>query len=392
LSRQQSEGLDGRRAILHRGARSPQSESNETMSRKRATISDVAKASGISIGAVSRILNKDPTLAVREETRIAVHRTIAKLGYSPNPHARSLRMARTGSLAMILPEINSPAFTAMIQGAQKAAHERGYSMLLGGIGPDGDDPKLPARLLERNRVDGFLVSSGLRETQSLAALRSLGAPAVLLNRYLDDAQPHVVLDDKGGASALVRHLTDLGHRRIGFLGSPKRFLGTRRVAGYRAALSEVGISFDASLIADAGYTREGGESAMEALLSLRRPPTAVFTTNHLVAAGALVTAERRGITVPKDLSIGSFYDGPVAEILHPSLTAVRFPLEQLGFRATSMLIDLVEGKKVTQTSVILPHEKVVVRASTGPAANASVPPSAAQHRRKARGQLRPTRA
>ena len=362
------------------------------MSSKRATITDVAKAVGISIGAVSRILNKDPSLAVREETRVAVHRTMAELGYSPNPHARGLRMARTGSLAMILPEINSPAFAAMIQGAQKAAHERGYSMLLGGVGPDADDPGLPARLLHKNRVDGFLVSSGVGEIESLAALRSLDAPAVLLNRFLDEGQPHVVLDDEGGVAALVRHLIGLGHRRIGFLGSPARFLGTRRVAGYRIALEEAGITFDAALVGDAGYSREGGERAMEALFALRRPPTAVFATNHLVAAGALIVAGRRGVTVPTDLSIGSFYDGPVAELLHPSLTAVRFPLEQLGFRAASMLIDLVEGREVAETSIVLPHEQVVVRGSTAPAVRAQARRSPARHRPEPEGRLRPNRA
>ena len=362
------------------------------MSSKRATITDVAKAVGISIGAVSRILNKDPSLAVREETRVAVHRTMAELGYSPNPHARGLRMARTGSLAMILPEINSPAFAAMIQGAQKAAHERGYSMLLGGVGPDADDPGLPARLLHKNRVDGFLVSSGVGEIESLAALRSLDAPAVLLNRFLDEGQPHVVLDDEGGVAALVRHLIGLGHRRIGFLGSPARFLGTRRVAGYRIALEEAGITFDAALVGDAGYSREGGERAMEALFALRRPPTAVFATNHLVAAGALIVAGRRGVTVPTDLSIGSFYDGPVAELLHPSLTAVRFPLEQLGFRAASMLIDLVEGREVAETSIVLPHEQVVVRGSTAPAVRAQARRSPARHRPEPEGRPRPSRA
>jgi LacI family transcriptional regulator len=362
------------------------------MSLKRVTISEVAKAAGISIGAVSRILNKDPSLAVREETRKAVLKAIAELGYSPNPHARSLRMARTGSLAMILPEIDSPAFAAMIQGAQKAAHERGYSMLLGGVGPDGDDPELPSRLLNRNRVDGFLVSTGLHETESLAALKSLGAPSVLLNRYLDKTQPHVLLDDKGGATALVRHLTGLGHRRIGFLGSVERFLGFRRLAGYRAGLQEAGITFDPALIGNAGYTREGGERAMEALLSLPRPPTAVFATNHLVAAGALVVAGRRAISVPSELSIGSFYDGPVAELLHPALTAVRFPLEQLGFRAASMLIDLVEGKKVAEKSVVLAHEQVVVRGSTGPLVSAQPRPSPGRRPPKPSDRPRPSRA
>jgi DNA-binding LacI/PurR family transcriptional regulator len=359
------------------------------MSRKRATIVEVARAAGVSIGAVSRILNKDPSLAVREETRSAVHRAITELGYSPNPHARGLRMDRTGSLAMILPEINSPAFAAMIQGAQTAAHERGYAMLLGGVGPDGDDPGLPAQLLQRNRVDGFLVSTGLREAELLAALRMLDAPAVLLNRYLDEGQPHVVLDDEGGVAALVRYLIELGHRRIGFLGSTERFLGIRRVTGYRIALDDAGIAFDPALVGNCGYDREGGERATEALLSLPRPPTAVFATNHLVAAGALVVARRRGIAVPADLSIGSFYDGPVAELLYPSLTAVRFPLEQLGFRAASMLIDLVEGKQVVETRVVLPHEQVVARGSTARVVSVPAQPSPARHRPKPGGRPRP---
>lgn len=337
------------------------------MSSRRATISDVAKAVGVSIGAVSRILNRDPSLNVREETRDAVLKMIVELGYSPNPHARSLRTARTGSLAMILPEIDSPAFAAMIQGAQKAAHDRGYSMLLGGVGPDGDDPALPARLLERNRVDGFLVSAGLREVEALAALRELGAPSVLLNRYRDDDQPHVILDDTGGVMAVVNHLTDLGHRRIGFLGSPERFLGVRRLAGYKAALDAAGIVFDPALVVDTGYFREGGDAGLAKLLRSPTPPTAVFATNHLVAAGAIAAAGRHGLSVPGDLSIASFYDGPVAELLQPQLTAVRYPLEQLGHRATDILIDLVEGRSVAETNVVIPHEAVVIRGSTAPA-------------------------
>lgn len=336
------------------------------MPTKRATITDVARAAGISIGAVSRILNGDPSLTVRDETRAAVHQAMTSLGYSPNPNARSLRLARTRSLAMILPEIDSPAFPAIIQGAQQAANERGYSMLVGGVGPDCDDPGLPARLLQRNHVDGFLISSGLRETATLAALRTLQTPAVLLNRYLDADFPHVVFDDEAGVAALVRHLVALGHRRIGFLGSTKRFLGRRRLAGYRAALHEAGIPADRTLVLDAGYTRAGGEQTAEALLSLPQPPTAVFATNHLVAAGIIAAAGRLGIAVPAELSIGSFYDGPVAELLHPSLTAVRFPLEQLGFRAASMLIDLLEDRPVKQTSVTLSHEQVVQRGSTAP--------------------------
>ena len=362
---------------------------------KRATITDVAKAAGISIGAVSRILNADPSITVREETRAAVHRAMAELGYSPNPHARSLRLARAGSIAMILPEIESPAFPMIIQGAQRAAHQRGYAMLLGGVGSDGDDPGLPARLLLRNRVDGFLISTGLREEEMLTALKTLEAPSVLLNRFLDDAHPHVVLDDMAGTAAILRHLLQLGHRRIGFLGSSERFLGRRRVAGYQTALQEAGIPFDPALVANCTYDRAGGEGAMNTLLSQPQPPTAVFATNHLVAAGAMAAVGRHGLSIPADLSVASFYDGPVAELLNPPLTAIRFPLEQLGFQATAMLIDLLEGRPVPQAGAILPHDGIVVRGSTAPPATAHVSlparPAPAPRRPAPAGRLRPTR-
>lgn len=334
------------------------------MSPKRATIADVAKAAGISIGAVSRILNKDPTLAVREETREAVYKAMSELGYSPNPNARSLRMSRTNTLAMVLPEMDSPAFTAIIQGAQRAATSRGYSMLLGGVGSDGDDPQLPARLLKKNRVDGFLVSTGLREAESFAVLKSLGAPSVLLNRYLDEDHPHVILDDEGGVDAMVRYLIELGHRRIGFLGAPERFLGKRRFDGYAKALREAGISVRNELVVDAGYSREGGERGMGALLGLPHPPTAIFATNHLVAAGAIMKADTKGLSVPRDLSVASFYDGPVAELVRPPLTAVRYPLERVGSDAVNILVDLIEGKDLESTKVVLRHEQIVVREST----------------------------
>lgn len=333
------------------------------MQNKKVTIIDVAKAAGVSIGAVSRILSNDPKLNVRAETRESVHKIIAELGYTPNPQARGLRLARTNSFAMIVPEIDSPAFPAIIQGAQMAAQERGYSMLLGGVGENGEDPELANRLLKRNRVDGLLISTGRREPASMSELKTLKAPSVLVNRFLDDAHPHVILDDYQGAAAIVRHLLELGHRRIAFVGELKRFLGTRRISGYKAALQDAGISFDPELTIDAGYDREGGEMGIHRLLALAQRPTAVFATNHLVAAGVLLGTQRTGLSVPEDLSIASFYDGPVAELLNPALTAVRFPLERLGSEAAFMLMDIIENRNVP-TSKILPYDTIVVRGST----------------------------
>jgi len=332
---------------------------------KKVTIVEVAKAAGVSIGAVSRILSNDPKLNVRAETRESVLKVIEELGYAPNPQARSLRTARTNSFAMIVPEIDSPAFPAIIEGAQSAAHERGYSMLLGGVGEHGEDPTLADRLISKNRVDGLLISTGRREPADMPELKTLKAPSVLVNRYLNDSHPHVILDDFAGAMALTRYLIELGHKRIAFVGELNRFLGIRRVGGYKAALEAAGISYDAALTIDAGYAREGGQTGIEALLGLALPPTAVFATNNLVAAGVLLGAQRRGLNVPTDISVASFYDGPVSELLNPALTAVRYPLHQLGADSATMLIDIIEERDVSISRVI-PFETIVRRGSTAP--------------------------
>ncbi|KQR77016.1 LacI family transcriptional regulator [Burkholderia sp. Leaf177] len=337
------------------------------MAAKRVTISDVAKATGVSAGAISRILNNDPSLNVREETKTHVREMITKLGYSPNPQARGLRMSRSGTIAMIVPEINSPAFPAIILGAQTAARELSYSMLLGGIGAEGEDPTLAARILERNRVDGFLVSTGFREKEQFAAVKKLSAPVVLVNRYVDDSVPHVILDDEDGVRAMIVYLFNLGHRRIAFLGGTLRFLGSRRLNGYKLALKELGLPFDNSLVIDAGYDREGGEKAASQLLQLRRRPTALFSTNQLVAAGAMHEAHRRGFKVPNDVSVASLYDGAVAELLNPTVTSVSYPLDRLGYEAVSLLVALVNGRSPGEASITIRHEKIIERQSTGPA-------------------------
>ncbi|WP_154403487.1 LacI family DNA-binding transcriptional regulator, partial [Bordetella pertussis] len=212
-----------------------------TGNRKVVKIVDVAKAANVSPAVVSRILSNDSKLVVREETRARVQQAIEELGYTPNLQARGLRLSRSNTLAMIVPELNSPVFPVIIQGAQRAAWERGYSLLVGGMGGEEEDPKVAGRLLRSNRIDGLLVTTGRHEAQMLQELATLNAPFVLVNRYLDDQHPYVELDERGAAAAITRHFIELGHRRIAFLGGLQRRVGERRVAGYADALAEAGL-------------------------------------------------------------------------------------------------------------------------------------------------------
>lgn len=334
----------------------------------RATIRDVARASGVSIGAVSRIVNGDPSLKVRKETRDAVQEAIEALGYVPNAQAKALRQSRVGTLGMIAPEIYSPAFPELVRGAQQEASDRGYSLILAGLGADGENPRLARDLLQRNHVDGVLLSTGLMEETVLAEARALTAPAVLVNRYIDEAFPHVLFDDAAGAMQLVEHLTDLGHRRIAYLGALDRSLGSRRIAGLAAGLERAGLALAPDLLIETGYEREDGERAAAFLLDHPTPPTAIIATNHVVAAGVAMAARARGISIPDGLSIASFYDSPLAELLSPSLTSVRYPLHALGQQAVRMLIDLIEKRTPETVGQIIAPDGVIVRQSTGPLA------------------------
>lgn len=332
----------------------------------RATIRDVAQASGVSISAVSRILNGDPTMRVREETRDAVHNAIAALGYMPNTQAKALRQARVGTLGMIAPEIYSPAFPELVRGAQQAASGCGYSLILAGLGADGENPRLARELLQRNHVDGVLLSTGVMEEAVLAEARALTAPAVLLNRYIDESFPHVIVDDQAGAMQLMAYLTGLGHRRVAYLGALDRSLGSRRLAGFTQALDEAGLALAPEMMIETGYEREDGEQAAAGLLDRPEPPTAIIATNHVVAAGVVIAARERGIAVPGGLSVASFYDTPLAELLTPSLTSVRYPLQTLGDQAVRLLVDLIEDKAPEALGQIIPPDGVIVRHSTGP--------------------------
>lgn len=342
---------------------------------KTVKIVDVARAANVSPAVVSRILSNDGKLVVRDDTRARVQQAIEALGYSPNPQARGLRLSRSNTLAMIVPELNSPVFPVIIQGAQRAAWERGYSLLVGGMGGEEEDPKVAARLLRSNRIDGLLVTTGRHEAQMLQELKTLSAPFVLVNRYLDDAHPYATLDERAAADALTRHLISLGHQRIAFLGGVHRTVGERRVAGYADALQQAGLPWRQELVIDAGYYKHGGEAGLRQLMALDEPPTAILATNEIVAAGAMASAHALGLRIPQDLSLASLSDGMVAELLTPSLTAARFPLDRLGYQATSMLVDIVEGRPLEQPGLQLPHEAVIPRQST------SAPP--ARRRRRA---------
>jgi len=340
------------------------------------TLADVARAAGVDASTASRVLNDGAGHRVGHDTRERIVSLARSLGYQPNPLARGLRTARSYTLGIAVPQLENPVFPQIIFGAETAARMRGYSLLISHSDDAGGDARSYEHLARVTRVDGLLVATLEEEEVLLKSLGRASVPYVILNRKLKGVDNHVVFDSFAAAQMATEHLLALGHRRIAHLaGRMHGYNGTRRLAGYRAALKAAGIDFDSDLVVAAGYTFEGGELAMRELLSRRRTFTAVVAATVLAAAGAMKMLHAQKIAIPRQVSIVGIHDAAIADMLHPPLTTVRLPLQEMGATATRGLIDLIENKSERVAQTLAP-ERLVVRESTavpGPARSRAVP-------------------
>jgi LacI family transcriptional regulator len=330
----------------------------------RVTLNDVALQAGVDRSVVSRVINDDPKLNVRPETRQRVRDTITKLGYRPNVAARSLRTARAYMYGLLIPDFTNPVYAQIIQGAEDAARQLGYGLMTASASGVRLGLRHYLDLLGQGRVDGLLLA-GEETGDELGQLRSASVPWVLVNRSVPGSRRYVVLDDERGSRLAVEHLINLGHRRIAHLAGPEGAdTGRRRRAGYLGALDDAGLAVEPDFIAHADYTAAGGASAVRRLLAGPNPPTAVFVANVASAVGALHAAHQLGFSVPTDLSVIAMHDLPLAGHLVPALTTVRMPLDELGARALRRLAETGPDDPITE--VVTEPIELVVRDSTAP--------------------------
>lgn len=329
------------------------------------TINDVAKRAGVSPVTVSRVLNDAPN--VTAATRERVNRAIVELGYVPNVVARSLRSRRTRSLALILPDITNPFWPTVARGVEDAAQQEGYSVLL--CNSDENAVK-QARYLEvvaSQQVDGVIIAPCDSDASRLAILRDRRVATVVIDRRIDDWDVDTVRGDSvGGAHALVRHLIDLGHKRIAVLTGPAGASTSQdRVAGYETALTRASIALDPELIRYGEFRETSGRQMMEGLLQERPDVTAVFAANNAIALGAIEALGTHGLRVPQDMALVCFDDLSPASHLFPFLTVAEQPAYEMGLEAAHLLLSALQaGTPLAPRHVMLPS-RLIVRFSCG---------------------------
>lgn len=328
-----------------------------------AKISDVASLAGVSTAAVSRILSGDVKLRVTEETRERVLAAARELRYVPNNAARSLRTARTRTIALVVPDVTSAVYSELARGAEDEAAARGYALVLGRAEHLEGDGEWLRRLVAEGRVDGVILQ--LPDGSPVSTLDFLTAgetPIVVINSIDHGSHSTIVLDDAAGIRTAVDHLRLLGHTEIGYVGgAADSHTGLRRRGAYLAAMAEAGFPVQESWMTALGYSGENGRAAVGELLAAGLLPTALVVANLNAALGVLAEIHERGLRVPHDVSIVAMHDVWYADATWPPITTVRMPLRELGAAAVSRLLDGEET--VTHLAIAEPEPELRARAS-----------------------------
>ena len=305
-----------------------------------ATIRDVAQRAGVSVATVSHVING--TRKVAPETAARVRRAMEELDYHPNAVARSLRTRKTQAIGVVVSDITNPFFATLVRGAEDAAIEAGYSLIVCNSDETPEKEDLYVRLLWRRRMDGLLIAP-VRDGASSAVqeLARRQMPFVFIDRKAKGVEADAVLSDNvGGAYLATQHLIERGHKRIGIvLGIPGATTTEERLAGYRRALEEAGVPLAEDLVVWGGYRVEGGRRATAKLLSLSDPPTAIFSTNNLMTVGVLKELFHRKVRIPKDVAVVGFDDLEWAEMANPPLTTVAQQPYEIGHQALALLLE-----------------------------------------------------
>jgi LacI family transcriptional regulator len=327
---------------------------------------EVARAAEVSVATVSHVING--TRFVSPELADRVQEAMGSLGYTPDATARSLRVRRTQTIGLVIPDNSNPFFAELAQVIEEEGFEAGYTTILGNSTEQAERERRYVQTLVSKRVDGLIVALSREDDGTLdRILRPAKIPVVVIDRDVTLRGADIVLyDNAGGSSAAARHLLELGHRRIAFIAGPSDVQpAAERLRGFRNALQQAGVEFPREAVAEADFHYDGGREATAALLESSDGVTALVAANDLMAAGALRALADRGIRVPEEMSVVGFDDAPLAEMVSPALTTVRQPLQEMAQTAVSLLLARIAGEDSPVQRHVLPTE-LIVRESSAP--------------------------
>ena len=331
------------------------------------SIKDIARAARVSHPTVSRALRHSPL--VKGETAERIRQIATGMGYRPSAIARSLATKETKTIGVVVTTIADPFIADVVSGIEETANDHGYLVFLANSNANPDREIQVVHSFHERRVDGILVTASRVGALYVPVLSRLRVPIVLINNQHPDEPDEfvysVMINNIKAGNQVMQHLIGLGHRRIAYIGDRTGFQSdNERLAGYRHALEFASYPFLPELVVHGDGKPEGGQQAMEKLIALPAPPTAVFCYNDMTALGALRAIYSHGLKVPDDISLVGFDDLAIASYTSPMLTTVRQPKQQMGRMAMETLLKMISG--VDAKTNIKVEGELIIRESTAP--------------------------
>ncbi len=337
----------------------------------KATINDVAKQAGVSIKTVSRVINNETS--VRPLTREKVQQAVAELNYQPNLSARNLAGTKSFSVAYIYDNPNAYYIIDMQNGILSACKQQGFELVIHPCDAKSENiTEEVVNMVKHARIAGLILTPPLSEMPDFVkSLLELDVKVVRImsgDEAPDELSPCVMVNDRDAAQTITQHLIDLGHKNIAFLAGDAEHMSTiERYKGYRRALKASNIAFEKSLVIEGEYSFDSGVSGAKKLMSndnKNTRPSAIFSCNDEIAAGALFAARLMDISIPEQLSIVGFENSPFSRQTWPKLTTADQPNDVIAEDAANILISQVRKQK-NQTTMSQYVPKLVVRDSSG---------------------------
>jgi LacI family repressor for deo operon, udp, cdd, tsx, nupC, and nupG len=330
------------------------------------TVKEVCRLAGVSTATVSRAL-KNPEL-VSAKTRERVFKAVQESGYRPNMLASSVKTGKSNSLVVLVPNLSNPFFLRIIQGIEQAAHEQGYSVLLGDTQGEPAREHEIAGMVLSNRADGLIhLDHSFPFSANDAHLADRVPVVSVCERIKGDKEfPVIELDNYAATRSLAKHLVNYGHRKFGIVaGQEDSQIHHDRLAGIKDVLAIEGIRFNDDMIVGGAYSIEMGQQGARDLMAKENRPTAIFCFNDDIALGTVFELKRMGIRVPQDVSVVGFDNIKVSAFIDPPLTTIDQPAHEMGRKAVEVVLQIINGVPLKRNREIFPYN-ILERESSGP--------------------------
>lgn len=326
----------------------------------RPSVADVAKYAGVSTATVSRVLNDSQS--IRPQTREKVKQAIQALGYQLPENNPVMKLNGTKLVMVLVPNIENPFYSGIVNGIEAAAREHNYSVILTNTQGDSWEELKYLDMLEQKQVAGIISLDPMTAQLDLPQ-RIVDLPWIACSEYVPDSQvAYVSIDHKQAAKDAVLYLVSKGHKRIALVNSDERYIyAQQRREGYISAMESAGLSIEDGYIQSmGGIDYPLGELAARRLMTLPQPPTAIFSVSDTLAIGVMKAVFRMGKAVPQDVAVIGFDDIPLSDMFEPSLTTIQQPTFEMGQAAMKMLTQRIEGNSASSKII---HHSLMVRHS-----------------------------